>query len=66
MILGLLYKAKKKKDLAIRHLNEALRIVKPSGASPMLTRIEVALAELTSARSRSPRAKHRQRSPRQP
>ena len=49
MILGLLYKAKKKKALAIRHLKEALRIVKPSGASPMLTRIEVALAELTSA-----------------
>jgi hypothetical protein len=49
MILGLLYKARKKRDLAIRHLNEARRIVKPSGSSPMLTRIEEALAELTSA-----------------
>ena len=49
MILGLMYKAKKKKALAVRHLTEARRIVKPSGSSPMLTRIEVALAELTSA-----------------
>jgi class 3 adenylate cyclase len=48
MILGLLYKARKKKVLAIHHLNEARRIVKPSGLSPMLTRIDEALAELTS------------------
>lgn len=47
MILGLMYKARKKKALAIRHLTEARRIVEPSGSSPMLTRIEVALAELT-------------------
>jgi hypothetical protein len=51
MILGLLYKAKKKTALAIRHLGEARRIVQPSGSSPMLTRIEVALAELTSAQN---------------
>ena len=65
MILGLLYKAKKKKDLAIRHLNEALRIVKPSGASPMLTRIEMALAELTSPVV-AKAYEQQQRSPRQP
>lgn len=50
MILGLLYKIKKKNVLARRHLTEALRIVKPSGPSPMLTRIEEALAELDRAR----------------
>jgi len=47
MILGLLYKIKKKKDLARRHLTEAQRIVAPTGPSPMLTRIEDALAALT-------------------
>jgi hypothetical protein len=51
MILGLLYKAKKKKALAAGHLSEARRIVSAFGPSPMLTRIEAALAELT----RSPR-----------
>jgi class 3 adenylate cyclase len=50
LILGLLYKAKKKNALAMRHLTEAHRIVNPSGPSPMLTRIEAALAELTSAK----------------
>jgi hypothetical protein len=49
MILGLLYKTKKKKALAARHLTEARRIVSAFGPSPMLTRIEVALAELTSS-----------------
>ena len=48
MILGLLYKAKKKKALAARHLTEARRIVSAFGPSPMLTRIEAALAEVTS------------------
>jgi tetratricopeptide (TPR) repeat protein len=47
MILGLVYKTKKKKALAARHLTEARRIVSAFGSSPMLTRIEVALAELT-------------------
>ena len=49
MILGLLYKTKKKKALAIRHLTESRRIISPSGPSPILTRIDAALAELTSA-----------------
>lgn len=47
LILGLLYKTRKKKALAIRYLTEARRIVEPSGPSPMLTRIEAAMAELT-------------------
>ena len=46
MILGLLYKAKKKKALAVEHLSEARRIASAFGPSPMLTRIEAALAEL--------------------
>ena len=49
MILGLLYKAKKKRALAARHLSEARRISSAFGPSPMLTRIETALAELTPA-----------------
>jgi class 3 adenylate cyclase len=47
MILGLLFKAKKKKALAASHLSEARRIASAFGPSPMLTRIEAALAELT-------------------
>ena len=47
MILGLLYKVKKKRALATTHLMEARRIVSEVGPSPMLTRIETALAELT-------------------
>jgi hypothetical protein len=50
MILGLLYKAKKKKVLAARHLTEARRISSAFGPSPMLTRIETALAELSGSR----------------
>ncbi len=46
MILGLLYKIKKKKPLALQHLTEAHRIVAPTGPSPMLARIETALAAL--------------------
>ncbi|MEQ6249862.1 adenylate/guanylate cyclase domain-containing protein [Sulfitobacter sp. HNIBRBA3233] len=46
MILGLLCKIKKKKDRARAHLEEARRIVAPSGSSGMLTRIETALADL--------------------
>jgi hypothetical protein len=46
MILGLLFKVKRKRTLAFRHLTEAKRIVAQFGASPMLAKIEVALAEL--------------------
>ena len=49
MILGLLYKAKKKKALAARHLTEARRILSAFGPSPTLTRVEAALAEVTGA-----------------
>jgi class 3 adenylate cyclase len=47
MILGLLHKAKKKREPAIRHLSEARRIVSQFGPSPMLSRIEAALGELS-------------------
>ncbi|MBK0328415.1 AAA family ATPase [Rhodobacteraceae bacterium F11138] len=47
LILGLLYKIRKRKTLAIQHLTEAQRIVSPAGRSPMRTRIERALAELS-------------------
>jgi hypothetical protein len=46
MILGLLYKAKKKRALALRHLSEAKRIASQFGPTPMLMKIDVALAEL--------------------
>ena len=46
MILGLLYKAKKKHALAVQHLTEARQIVSQAGSTPMLTKIEAALAEL--------------------
>jgi class 3 adenylate cyclase len=46
MILGLLYKTKKKRTLALRHLIEAKRIISQFGPTPMLARIEAALAEL--------------------
>jgi hypothetical protein len=46
MIMGLLYKAKKKRALAVRHLTEAKRIVSQSDPTPMLAKIEAALAEL--------------------
>jgi tetratricopeptide (TPR) repeat protein len=45
MILGLLYKIKKKHTLAVQHLTEARRILSEFGQSPMLARIETALAE---------------------
>lgn len=47
MILGLLYKARKKKDLAVEHLTKARVIVETAGQSPMLKRIDGALAELS-------------------
>ncbi len=46
MILGLLFQIKKKTAQARQHLTEARRIVAPTGPSPMLTRIEEALAKL--------------------
>ena len=45
-ILGLLYKAKKKRALAVQHLTEAKRIEVQFGPTPMLARIDAALAEL--------------------
>jgi hypothetical protein len=46
MILGLLYKAKKNRTLAVQHLIEAKRIFSQFEQSPVLTRVETALAEL--------------------
>jgi class 3 adenylate cyclase/tetratricopeptide (TPR) repeat protein len=46
MILGLLYKGKKNYGLAARHLAEAKRIFSQFGQTPILTRVEAALAEL--------------------
>jgi class 3 adenylate cyclase len=49
MILGQLHKIKKRRELALRHLSEARRIVEPAGPSPMLARIDAALADLQGA-----------------
>ena len=46
MILGLLYKTKKRRALALQHLTEAKRIFSQFGQSPILSRVETALAEL--------------------
>ena len=46
MILGLLYKAKKKRALAVQHLTGAKRIFSQFGQTPILARVETALAEL--------------------
>jgi hypothetical protein len=46
MILGLLYQIKKKRALALQHLTEARRIPSQFGQTPMLARVETALAEL--------------------
>ena len=46
MILGLLYKTKNKREPARQHLSEARRILSQFGRTPMLTRVESALAEL--------------------
>jgi hypothetical protein len=46
MILGLLHKAKKKRALAVQHLTEAKRIESEFGSTPMLARIDAALAAL--------------------
>ncbi len=46
MVLGLLYKGKKKRILALSHLAEARRILGQFGQTPILARVETALAEL--------------------
>jgi hypothetical protein len=46
MILGLFYKAKKKRALALQHLNEAKRILSQFGQTPILARVDTAVAEL--------------------
>jgi class 3 adenylate cyclase/tetratricopeptide (TPR) repeat protein len=46
MILGLLYKVRKKRLLAAQHLTEAKRILSQFGPTPMLARVNTALAEL--------------------
>jgi len=46
MILGLLYKVKKKRVPALEHLSEAKRILSQFGQTPVLARVEAALAEL--------------------
>ncbi len=40
MILGLLYKAKKKGALALEHLTEAKRLLSQFGQTPILTRVD--------------------------
>jgi hypothetical protein len=46
LILGVLYKAKKKPALALQHLTDARRIFGQFGQTPMLARVDAALAEL--------------------
>jgi hypothetical protein len=46
LILGLLYKTKKRHALAVQHLIEAKRILSQYGRTPILVRAETALAEL--------------------
>ncbi|MGD1880781.1 MAG: AAA family ATPase [Paracoccaceae bacterium] len=46
MILGLLHKARKRPELARRHLSAARIVVETAGRSPMLSRIDAALSEL--------------------
>ena len=53
MILGLLFKAKKKRTLTLQHLTEAKRITSQFGPSLKLTKIDAALAELTRSRGGS-------------
>jgi tetratricopeptide (TPR) repeat protein len=46
MILGLLYRIKKKRSLALEHLTAAKRILSQFGPAPILARVDAALAEL--------------------
>ena len=47
MILGLLHKARREREPAIQRLTEARRIIRQFGPSPILAKIESALAELS-------------------
>ena len=49
LILGLLNKAKKKKSKAVEHLEKAREIIERSGPSPMLSRIDTAMSEMSKA-----------------
>jgi class 3 adenylate cyclase len=46
LILGLLYKTKRRRALAVQHLTASRRILSQFGQTPMLMRVEAALAEL--------------------
>ena len=46
MILGLLYKAKRKRALAMHHLTKAQQIFSQLGQPPNLALVNAALAEL--------------------
>ena len=46
MILGLLYKAKRKRALAMQHLTKAKQIFSQFGQSPNLALVNAALAQL--------------------
>jgi len=46
LILGVLYKIKKQRNLAVQHLTEAKRILSQFGHTPIVARVETALAEL--------------------
>ena len=59
MILGLLYKTKKKRALAVQRLGEARRILSQFGQTPMLARVETALAELAFGSPHSTRMRQR-------
>jgi tetratricopeptide (TPR) repeat protein len=46
MILGLLDRTQRRRESALKHLTEAKRILSQLGQTPILTRVETALAEL--------------------
>ena len=46
MIICLFYETKRKRALAVQHLNEVRRILSQFGQNPLLTRVDTALAEL--------------------
>jgi hypothetical protein len=46
MVLGLLYKARKRRVLAAQHLAESKQILSQFGHTPVLARVEAALAEM--------------------
>ena len=47
MILGLLYKGRKRRSLAVEHLTQAQRILSQLGPTPIVSRVEMALVELS-------------------